>query len=473
MSNKNEGAKLANPESRDGFKSKWGFIIACIGSAVGMANIWRFPYMVATYGGMTFLLPYFLFVLLIGASGVMEEFSLGRWGGAGPVGSFGKAMEERTGKKTAGEIIGALPVIGSMGLAIGYSVVMGWIFKYTKMSFSGELFALGQDMAKIGGTFDAAAPTTDTLGEGVSMMVSNGIFGVGNGFWIIVAIVVSVIIMAMGVAGGIEKACKVMIPLLFALFLVMAVYIATLPGASEGYKFIFSLDPHGLLDWKLWIYAFGQAFFSLSVAGNGSVIYGSYLGKDVEISSSARNVAVFDTLAALVAMFVIIPAMATSGGELSTAGPGLMFVALPGVFNGMGGMGRFVGIFFFVAVLFAGTTSIINLYETPVAFLQEQFKLKRLPSVIIIHVIGLVVALLIQPWTSQWMDMVSIYICPFGAALAGIMFFWVLKKKTALDAVNEGARKPIGAWFHPFGKWVYVPLCIVALIAGAALGGIG
>ena len=134
--------KASDPQARDGFKSKWGFIIACIGSAVGMANIWRFPYMVATYGGMTFLLPYFLFVLLIGASGVMEEFSLGRWGGAGPVGSFGKAMEERTGKKTVGEVVGALPVIGSMGLAIGYSVVMGWIFKYTKMSLSGELFAL-------------------------------------------------------------------------------------------------------------------------------------------------------------------------------------------------------------------------------------------------------------------------------------------------------------------------------------------
>ena len=167
MSNKNEGAKLANPESRDGFKSKWGFIIACIGSAVGMANIWRFPYMVATYGGMTFLLPYFLFVLLIGASGVMEEFSLGRWGGAGPVGSFGKAMEERTGKRTVGEVIGALPVIGSMGLAIGYSVVMGWIFKYAKMSFSGELFALGQDMDKIGAAFGSAAPESQTLGEGV------------------------------------------------------------------------------------------------------------------------------------------------------------------------------------------------------------------------------------------------------------------------------------------------------------------
>src|SRR5699024_4749944 len=103
MSNKTEAMKASDPQARDGFKSKWGFIIACIGSAVGMANIWRFPYMVATYGGMTFLLPYFLFVLLIGASGVMEEFSLGRWGGAGPVGSFGKAMEERTGKKTVGE----------------------------------------------------------------------------------------------------------------------------------------------------------------------------------------------------------------------------------------------------------------------------------------------------------------------------------------------------------------------------------
>ena len=465
---------MSNEETkRDGFKSKWGFILACIGSAVGMANIWRFPYMVATYGGLTFLLPYFLFVLLIGASGVMEEFSLGRWGGAGPVGSFGRAMEDGGKSKRVGEVIGALPVIGSMGLAIGYSVVMGWIFKYTKMSITGEMFAMGQDMNVIGGTFGAAAPETKTLGEGISMMLQNGIFGIGNGFWIIVAIVVSVVIMALGVAGGIEKACKIMIPMLFGLFLIMAVYIAFLPGASDGYKFIFSLDPAGLADIKLWVFAFGQAFFSLSVAGNGSVIYGSYLGKDVEISSSARNVAVFDTLAALVAMFVIIPAMATTGSEVGSAGPGLMFVSLPSVFNGMGGFGWAIGAFFFIAVLFAGTTSIINLYETPVAFLQEKFKLGRLPSVLIIHAIGLVVALLIQPWTSQWMDMVSIWICPFGAMLAGIMFFWVMKKQTALDAVNEGARKGIGSWFYPFGKFVYVPLCLAALIFGVYYGGIG
>ena len=460
-------------QKQDGFKSKWGFIMACIGSAVGMANIWRFPYMVSSFGGLTFLIPYFIFVVLVGASGVMEEFTLGRWGGAGPVGTFGKAMEERTGKKTAGEIIGALPVIGSMGLAIGYSVVMGWIFKYTWMGISGGLYAMGQDMSVIGGTFGAAAPETSTLGEGISMMLKNGIFGVGNGAWIIVAVVVSVIIMCLGIAGGIEKACKVMIPALFALVLILAVYIATLPGALDGYKYIFTLNPAGLLNWKVWIFAFGQAFFSLSVAGNGSVIYGSYLSKDVEISSSARNVAIFDTLAALVAMIVIIPAMATTGAELSGGGPGLMFVYLPNVFNGMGPMGRFVGMFFFIAVLFAGVSSIINLYETPVAFMQEKLNMKRIPAVIIVHVVGLVVALLIQPWTSQWMDMVSIYICPFGAALAGVMFFWVLKKETALEAVNEGSTKKIGAWFHPFGKYVYVPLCIIALVAGAALGGIG
>lgn len=171
-------------------------------------------------------------------------------------------------------------------------------------------------------------------------------------------------------------------------------------------------------------------------------------------------------------MMVIIPAMATSGAELSSGGPGLMFVYLVPVMNGMLG-GRIVGAFFFIAVLFAGVSSIINLYETPVAFVQEKLKMNRLVATILVHAVGLVVALLIQPWTSQWMDMVSIYICPLGAALAGIMYFWVMKKETALDAVNLGANKPVGGWFHPFGKWVYVPLCIIALIAGAALGGIG
>ena len=459
-------------EQRDGFKSKWGFILACIGSAVGMGNIWRFPIMVSKFGGMTFLIPYFIFVVLIGSTGVIEEFALGRWAAAGPVGAFGKCTEERTGKKSVGEAIGAIPTLGSMMLAIGYTVVMGWIFKYCWMGISGSLYALGTEMPSIGGAFGATAPEAATLGEAIGMMTSNGIFGIGNGVWQIVGLVVSLIIMAMGVAGGIEKANKVMMPALFFLFVALGVYIAFLPGSSDGYKYIFTLNPAGLLNPQVWIFAFGQAFFSLSIAGNGSVIYGSYLSKDEDIPSSARNVALFDTIAALLAAFVILPSMAAGGVEPSAGGPGLMFVYLVNVFNGMPG-GRIVGMVFFICVLFAGVSSIVNLYEAPVAFLQEKLHLKRIPSVAVIGVIGLVISIMIQPWTSQWMDLVSIYICPLGALLAGIMFFWVLRKETVLNAVNEGREKAIGGWFYPLGKYVYCIAALVALIAGAVLGGIG
>ena len=339
-------------------------------------------------------------------------------------------------------------------MAIGYTCVMGWIFKYTFMAFSGDMFAMGQDMDTIVGTFNSTASSW------------------GANVWIIIAIVVSFAIMSFGIAGGIERANKVMMPVLFVLFLALGVYIFTLDGSSDGYKYILTINPRGLADPKLWIYAFGQAFFSLSVAGNGSVIYGSYLSKEECIQSSARNVAIFDTLAALLAAFVIIPAMATGGAQPDSGGPGLMFIFLVNVINGMVG-GRIVGIVFFVCVTFAGISSIINLYEAPVAFLQEKFKLKRVPATAVIHVIGCAVALCIQAIVSQWMDVVSIYICPLGALLAAIMFFWVGGKKFALEAVNLGARKPLGKWFYPLGKYVYCACALLALVTGAALGGIG
>ena len=462
-------------EKRDGFQSKWGFILACIGSAVGMGNIWRFPIMVSTYGGLTFLIPYFIFVALVGCSGVIEEFALGRWAQAGPVGAFGKCTEEKNGSKGLGEAIGAIPIIGALMLAIGYTVVLGWIFKYCWMGISGSLFAMGTELNPEFGilnTFIQTAPEAASLGEAVAMMFEGGLFTVGNGVWQLVGLVISLAIMVMGIAGGIEKANKIMMPVLFFLFVGLAVYIATLPGASDGYKYIFTLNPAGLLNIEVWVFAFGQAFFSLSVAGNGSVIYGSYLSKDEDLMSSARNVAIFDTMAALLAMLVILPAMGVGGVEPSSGGPGLMFIYLVSVLNGMAG-GRIVGMIFFICVLFAGVSSIVNLYEAPVAFMQEKFKMGRLAAVGTIGALGAVVSILIQPWTSQWMDVVSIYICPLGAALAGVMFFWVLKKDTALAAVNSGSKKPIGSWFYPLGKYGYVLMAIIALVAGAAYGGIG
>ena len=444
----------ANVSKRDGFRSRGGFIIACIGSAVGMGNIWRFPTLVSKWGGMTFLLPYFLFVILIGSTGVIGEFALGRAAGAGPVDAFGMCTEARWGKRRPGELVGYIPVLGSLALAIGYTCVMGWIFKYTFLAFDGGLSAMGQDMDGIVATFNATASAW------------------GANVWVVVAVAVSFVIMSFGIAGGIEKANKIMMPILFLLFVGLGIYVATLPGASDGYRYIFTIKPAGLLDPYVWIYAFGQAFFSLSVAGNGSVIYGSYLSKSECIPSSARNVALFDTIAALLAAFVIIPAMAAGGAQLDAGGPGLMFIYLVHVMNGMAG-GRIVAMVFFVCVAFAGVTSIINLYEAPVASLQERFGLKRVPATAVIHVIGLAVALCIQAIVSQWMDVVSIYICPLGALLAAVMFFWIGGKKLVLESVNLSARKPIGGWYYPLCKYVYCASVLVALVAGAALGGIG
>ena len=457
-------------KKQDGFKSQWGFIMAAVGSCVGMANVWRFPMLVSRYGGLTFLIPYFIFAFIICQSGMMEEFSLGRWAKSGPSGAFGKAMENGGKPKSIGQWLGGIPVIGSLCLAIGYSVIMGWVFYWTKMAITGELTAMGQNMDQIQGAFGAVAPEAPNLIEAVKQTITTG---GANNLWIIFGIVISFLIMILGVSGGIEKSCKIMIPALYVLFIILAVMMIFTPGTAAGYRHIFSLNPAGLLDYRVWVYAFGQCFFSLSVAGSGSVVYGSYLGDDVKIRQSAVVCAIMDTSAALLAMLIIIPAMASAGGDIGDGGPGLLFISVIPVFNSMGGISRLIMIFFYVAVMFAGVSSVINLFETPINFLQEQLHLKRFTATAIIHVFGLIVALLIQPWTSQWMDMVSIYLCPLGALTAGIMFFWIMKKDTAIAAAQLGSDKPVMKWFMPFGKYVFVPLCIACFVLGIAMGGIG
>lgn len=439
---------------RDGFKSKWGFILACIGSAVGMGNIWRFPILVSIYGGMTFIVPYLIFVFLIGNTGVVTEMALGRFSKGGPVKAFGRCTELRMNNKKIGQGIGVIPVGGSLALAIGYTCVIAWVFKYAFMAISGDLSNLGVNLDNIGYHFESTAQAF------------------GANIWIILAILTSILIMSFGIANGIEKANKLMMPILFVLFVSLGLYISTLPNASEGYRYIFTIDFSGLKNPEIWIFAFGQAFFSLSVAGHGTVIYGSYLSDKEDIPSASRNVAFFDTIAAFTAAMVIIPAMATSGVKLDSGGPGLMFIYLVKVLNSMPG-GRVVSIIFYLCVLFAGLSSIINLYEAPVNYIQEKFKLKRPLATVAILVFGCVVAIFIQAIVSDWMDFVSIYLCPLGAFLAAVMFLWILKKDQALEAVNMGAEKEIGRFYYPLAKYIYTILAIVALIGGAILGGIG
>lgn len=439
-------------KKRESFNTRWGFILACIGSAVGMGNIWMFPTRVSLYGGGAFLIPYFIFVALIGFTGVIGEMTFGRATRSGPIDAFGIACE-RKGKRKPGEALGLIPVVGSLAMAIGYTVVMGWILKYTVGAFTGATLAPA-DVDEFSAVFGSMASAF------------------GNTGWQVVILLVAMGILMFGVGGGIEKVNKVLMPVFFLLFVGLGIYVAFQPGAVDGYHYIFRVDGKALGDPKTWIFALGQAFFSLSVAGNGTLIYGSYLSDEENIPAAAGRVAFFDTLAALLASLVIIPAMATTGAKLDQGGPGLLFIFLPNLIKNMPG-GKIIVIIFFVAVLFAGLTSLINLYEAPIATVQEKFHLERKPACAVIAVIGVIVSILIQGIVSGWMDVLSIYICPLGAGLAGIMLFWVCGKEYVEKQVNKGRSSHLTSWFYPICKYVYVPVCILVLVLGIALGGIG
>lgn len=439
-------------KKRESFNSRWGFILACIGSAVGMGNIWMFSTRVSLYGGGSFLIPYFIFVVLIGSTGVIGEMSYGRATRSGPIDAFGDACE-RKGKRKLGEALGMIPVIGSLAMAIGYTVVMGWILKYAAGTFTGKTLA-PENVEEFGAAFGGMASAF------------------GNNGWQIVALFLCMLILMFGVGGGIERANKILMPVFFVLFVILAIYVAFQPGAIEGYRYIFRIDPKAFADPTTWIFALGQAFFSLSVAGNGTLIYGSYLSDEEDIPAAAGRVAFFDTVAAMLAALVIIPAMATTGAQLNQGGPGLLFIYLPNLIKTMPG-GWLISILFFVAVLSAGMTSLINLYEAPIATVQEKAKIGRKPACMVIAVIGVIISLLIQGIVSDWMDVLSIYICPLGAGLAGIMFFWVCGEKYVEQQVNKGRETSFIRLYYPVCKYLYVPMCILVLVLGIALGGIG
>lgn len=434
--------------NRETFNSKFGFILACVGSAVGMGNIWMFPYRVAQYGGAAFLIPYFIFVFLLGIAGVAGEMAFGRAMKSGPLGAFKKATELRGSK--IGEWIGLLPTLGSLALAIGYSVVVGWIIRYLAASLTGNILKV-----------DTAEYFGELCGDFGSLP------------WHLIGLLITFLLMILGVAKGIEKINKIMMPLFFVLFFLLAIRVAFLDGALEGYIYLFKPVWSQLLNVQTWVYALGQAFFSLSLAGSGTLVYGSYLKNTEDVTACAQNVAFFDTIAALLAALVIIPSVFVFDLDLS-AGPGLMFITMPKVFQLLP-FGHIFGLLFFVAVLFAGVTSLINLFESPIEALQTKFGLSRKVSVAIIAVIGTGVGVLIENGdvVSNWMDVVSIYIIPLGALLAAIMFFWVCPKGFAREQVQLGREKKIADRFEFLTKYVFVGLTIIVYILGILYGGIG
>ena len=430
------------------FTSRVGFILASVGSAVGMGNIWLFPYRVGQYGGAAFLILYFGFIILFGLVGLTGEFALGRLTRTGPVGSYDYALKTR-GKK-GGKLMGAIPLIGSLGIAIGYAVIVGWVLRYLWGSLSGTMFSM---------------ESTEFFS------LSTGAFG--SVFWHTLIVVLAVFILIGGVMKGIEKISRVMMPAFFILFVILVVRVFFLDGAMEGYRYLLIPRWELLLKPETWVMAMGQAFFSLSITGSGMIIYGSYLNRKEDITKAAMSTAILDTIAALLAGFAIIPAVFAF--QLDPAsGPPLMFITLPKVFAQIPG-GRWIAVIFFLSVLFAGITSLVNMLEVCAEALQSHMKLERKTAAIAVGAVILFVGLFIEyePFLSQWMDVITIYVVPFGAVLCAFVIYWVLGLEKISEELNLGRSKPVGKIYKFTAKYIYVFLTALVFILSVIYKGIG
>ena len=432
-----------------GFGSGVGFVLACVGSAVGMGNIWMFPYRVGQYGGGAFLVPYILFVALFGLVGLSAEFAIGRRAGTGTLGAYEYCWNKRK-KGKLGYVLGWIPLMGSLGIAIGYSVIVGWVLRSLGGSLTGALL-----------TEDAATYFSQATGD------------FGSVPWHLIIVAVSALILMFGATKGIEKINKILMPAFFILFAILAVRVAFLPGASEGYKFLFIPDWSKLLEVDTWVMAMGQAFFSLSITGSGMIVYGTYLSKDEDIPKASVRTAIFDTIAAMLAALAIMPAVFAFGIE-PNSGPPLMFITLPNIFKQMP-MGQLFAVLFFVSVVFAGVTSLINMFEAVSESWQTRFKLPRKAAVALCAGIAFVVGLFLEaePKVGSWMDFITIIVVPFGAVLGAVSIYYILGYDEIKEELEEGRSKPLGKYFKPLAKYVYVPMSVIVFVLGILYGGIG
>ena len=434
-----------------GFSSSIGFVIACVGSAVGLGNIWLFPYRLGLYGGAAFLIPYLLFVFLFGWVGLSAEFGIGRLAGTGTIGAYERCFQERDPRlKRVGSVVSWLPLMGSLGIAIGYAVILGWVLNSLAGALSGTLMT-----AEPTAFFTAAASHF------------------GNPLWHTVVIAMVCLVLMFGVTSGIEKVSRILMPLFYVLFIILAIWVATLPGAGEGYRFLLVPDWSKLLEPYTWVMAMGQAFFSLSITGSGMIVYGAYLDKKEDIPKASLRTAIFDTMAALLSALAIMPAVFAYGLDVKS-GPPLMFITLPTVFQQMP-MGRLFAAFFFLSVLFAGLTSLINMFEAVSESWQTHFKLGRKTAVVICSALTIGVGIFMESEerVGAWMDFITIQVVPIGAVLGAISIYYVLGWSKLRKELETGRQKPLSRAFGPVGKYVYVPLTILVVILGFVFHGIG
>ena len=427
------------------FKSTVGFVLACVGSAVGMGNIWMFPYRLGQYGGAAFLIPYLIFIALFGLVGLSAEFALGRMAKTGTLGAYAYCWKNKFGK-----YIGWLPLLGSLGIAIGYSVILGWVFRSIQGVVTNELFT-----------------------NSIPAFFTNMTQSFSNVPCHFLVLFITCLLLFTSATNAIEKVNKILMPAFFILFIFLAIRVSLFDGAIEGYKFLFVPKWEYLLNKETWIMAMGQAFFSLSITGSGMIVYGAYLKDDVDIPKASMQTAIFDTIAAMLAALAIMPAVFSFGID-PVSGPSLMFLTLPEVFKQMP-LGNFFALFFFISVAFAGITSLINMLEAVCESWQNRFHISRKKAVLLCGMITFIVSVCIENGdvVGKWMDVVTIYIIPFAALLGAITIYYVLGWNDLKQELDKGRKKPVGPTFKFLGKYVYVFLAIIILILGILYNGIG
>lgn len=467
---------MENTKKRNGFASGIGFILAAAGSAVGLGNLWGFPYKTATYGGAAFVIVYIICVLLIGSIAMIAEVYLGKRSQANTISAFKKV------NKNMGWV-GMLAIVIPTLIICYYSVLGGWTVRYAANSFQSI------DIANNANSFGAF---TSNVYEPI--------------FYCLIFIALAAVIIMAGVKNGIEKASKVLMPALFIIVVFIAIYALCLGGGvSEGLNFYLNPD-FSALGFDGVVAAMGQAFYSLSLGMGIMIAYGSYTGEKINLGKSTMMICVFDTMVALIAGLAIFssighfnPEAFGENGQLALGGVGLMYQTLPQVFSSLGGFGQVVSFLFFVMVAIAALTSVISLLEVATQFIIQKFKIKRKKATLVLALICFAVSVPVA-WSvggafdgaltifgfdilTFFDEMTNTVLMPVGAFLSCFVLGWLIEKgpiKKRFNPFNTlRALEDDGLKLGKFGKFFVVmlkyitPLLIVFVEIMGVIGKIG
>jgi len=440
--------------------SRWGFILAATGSAVGLGNIWKFPYITGEYGGGAFVLMYLACILAIGIPVMMTEIAIGRRGRGSPIDAIGRVVRESSGNPLW-KAVGGMAMLAGFMILCFYVVVAGWAFAYTVKMLDGSLAATSVEA--LGGVFQAHNANPWQLGG-----------------WSVLVALLTLAIVAKGVQQGIENAVRWMMPGLAVMLLVLVGYAFTSGGFSAGFDFLFSFDASKITGEAL-LAALGHAFFTLSLASGAILTYGSYIPDGQSIARTTFVVALCDTSVALLAGLAIFPIIFANGMSPG-AGPGLIFMSLPLAFQQMP-FGTAFGVLFFAMVSIAALTSAISMIEATVAYLNEKHGISRMKSAVLAGGVLLVISLLamlsfnlMAGWTPlgknffDWLDyLTSRWMMPLGGIFLVCLAGYALRDEIMRDELN---LPPLG-----YALWLfmvrYVSPVLIMVVFLHALGWLG